>query len=275
MSATQEHSYVLGHSGPELERLARQAKLIDPITRRGFLKAGLAPGMRVLDVGSGVGDVAFLAASIVGPTGSVVGTDRVSIALETARSRASSLGLSNVSFVEGDPTKLEFDESFDAVIGRYILMFQPDPVVMLRGVARHAKPGGIVAFHEPDWAGARSHPECPIFDQACQWIAELVRKSNARDRMGAELTAAFVEAGLPAPAMEIGELIGGGDQAVEPLQLVAELTISLASELERYGVATADEIGAVDLYDRMLAEAIEKKATIVCRSEIVGWARKG
>ena len=275
MKSGAEQPYVLGHSEQELQRLARQANMVDPITRRGFLKAGLAPGMRVLDVGSGVGDVAFLAASIVGPSGTVVGTDRVPIALETARARASALGLSNVSFVEGDPAALSFDQPFDAVIGRYILMFQPDPVVTLRGVALHAKPGGIVAFHEPDWAGARSHPRCQVFDVACQWIAEVVRRSNARDRMGAELTGAFVAAGLPAPAMEVGELIGGGDQAVEPVQLVAELTVSLASELDRYSIASADEIGATDLYDRMLGEAIEKKATIVCRSEIVGWARKG
>src|SRR5687768_6656638 len=147
--------YVLGHSKQELERLARQAMLIDPITRRGFLKAGLAPGMRVLDVGSGVGDVAFLAASLVGSTGEVVGTDRVALALETARSRASALGFSNVSFVEGDPTSLTFDQPFDAVVGRYVLMFQADSVALLHGVARHAKPGGIVAFHEPDWAGCR------------------------------------------------------------------------------------------------------------------------
>jgi len=89
------------------------------------------------------------------------------------------------------------------------------------------------------------------------------------------LTAAFVRAGLSAPAMEVGELIGGGDQAVEPVQLVAQLTVSLASELERYGIARAEEIGAADLYDRMLNEAIEKKATVICRSEIVGWALKG
>ena len=271
--AASDQPYVLGHSKQELERLARQAKLIDPITRRGFLSARLEQGMRVLDVGSGVGDVAFLAASIVGSTGTVVGTDRVSVALETARARASALGLSNVAFVEGDPTSIAFDEPFDAVIGRYILMFQPDPTAFLRGVARHARPGGMVAFHEPDWAGARSHPKCPIYDQACQWIADLVRRSNGRDRMGTELTTAFVEAGLPSPVMEVGELIGGGNQAVEPVQLVAELTVSLASELERYGVASADEIGAKDLYDRMLGEAIEKNATVICRSEIVGWAR--
>lgn len=274
MTANQT-TYVLGHSEQELERLARQAKMIDPITRRGFLKAGLAPEMQVLDVGSGVGDVAFLAASIVGPSGTVVGTDRVSIALETARSRASTLGFANVSFVEGDPTALAFDSPFDAVIGRYVLMFQPDPVALLRGVARHARSGGLVAFHEPDWAAARSFPRCELYDRACDWIVELVKATGARERMGAELTQAFVEAGLPAPAMEVGELIGGGEQAVEPVSLVSEIIVNVMPELEKHGIVTRSEVAPDDLYERILAEASAKNATIVGRSEIVGWARKG
>jgi tRNA A58 N-methylase Trm61 len=54
---------VLGHSDRELERLRRQAQLIDPITLQFLTEAGIANGMRVLDVGSGAGDVAFLAAN--------------------------------------------------------------------------------------------------------------------------------------------------------------------------------------------------------------------
>ena len=81
-------SYVLGHSPRELERLARQARLIEPITREIFIEAGIAPGMRVLDIGSGAGDVAFLAAELVGPKGEVVGTDLSSTALANARTRA-------------------------------------------------------------------------------------------------------------------------------------------------------------------------------------------
>ena len=72
--------YVLGHSDRELDRLQVQARLIEPITRTFFSDAGLAPGMRVLDIGSGAGDVAFLAAELVGEEGEVVGIDRASAA---------------------------------------------------------------------------------------------------------------------------------------------------------------------------------------------------
>lgn len=63
------HAYELGHSDRELERLSAQGRLLDPITRRIFLEAGIVPGMRVLDGGSGAGDLAFRAAEIVGPRG--------------------------------------------------------------------------------------------------------------------------------------------------------------------------------------------------------------
>lgn len=67
--------YVLGHTEAELKRLTTQARLIDPITRRFLVSAGVVPGMRVLDVGSGAGDLAILLAAMVGPEGEVVGSD--------------------------------------------------------------------------------------------------------------------------------------------------------------------------------------------------------
>src|SRR5882672_3069775 len=102
-------AYVLGHSPRELERLGTQARLIDPMTRRFFLEAGIRPGMRVLDVGSGAGHVAFLTAELVGGAGEVVGVDRAPAALATARARVEAYSLRNVSFLEGDPTAMSFD----------------------------------------------------------------------------------------------------------------------------------------------------------------------
>ena len=68
--------YLLGHSERELERLQTQARILEPVTRQPLIDAGLRPGMRVHDVGRGPGDVAFLAAELVGDDGQVVGTDR-------------------------------------------------------------------------------------------------------------------------------------------------------------------------------------------------------
>ena len=92
--------YILGHSDQELARLNEQHRIVEPITRRFFLEAGLAPGMRVLDVGSGAGDVSFLASDLVGDTGIIVGVDRSSTAVAAASARAIKEGRRNVSFVK-------------------------------------------------------------------------------------------------------------------------------------------------------------------------------
>jgi len=91
-------AYVLGHSDQELARLNEQGRIVEPITRRFFREAGLVAGMRVLDVGSGAGDVSFLAADLIGDTGAIVGVDRSSSAVEVARARADAARCRNVYF---------------------------------------------------------------------------------------------------------------------------------------------------------------------------------
>src|SRR5262245_11876763 len=124
-------SYALGHSDSELERLTIQARLIDPITRQLFREAGIVPGMRVLDVGCGMGDVSFLVRELVGEAGEVIGLDRATQALASARARAEARSLHNVSFREGDINQIRFEQPFDAVVGRYVLLFNADPPAIL------------------------------------------------------------------------------------------------------------------------------------------------
>jgi cyclopropane fatty-acyl-phospholipid synthase-like methyltransferase len=66
-SATQ--TYVLGSSEAEARRLMRQSEFLNPSTRQLLVESGLTDGMRVLDIGSGAGDVALLAAELVGRRG--------------------------------------------------------------------------------------------------------------------------------------------------------------------------------------------------------------
>ena len=264
--------YVLGHSDRELDRLSRQAHLIDPITRRFLCAAGIVPGMRVLDVGSGAGDVAFLAAELVGAGGEVVGTDRSPAALATARQRADARSVRNVVFREGDPVEMTFDRPFDAVIGRYVLMFQRDPAAMLRGVAKHARRGGVIFFQEPDLDGARSFPPAPTYDRCIQWIRETLRLSGAVPRMGMKLFSTFIAAGLPAPSMQLETLVAGVANNADPLHLFADLAGTLADAMERLGVATAAEVGLETLAERMISEASASGSVILGRFEVGAWS---
>src|ERR1700730_8692423 len=160
---THTGDYVLGHSNRELERLSTQARLYEPFTLQFFRDAGIEAGMHVLDVGCGSGDVSFLAARMVGPTGEVVGVDRAPAAVKTATRRALELQLSNTRFIEGDPCEMGFGGFFDAVVGRMVLMFNRDPSDTLRKLAGHVQPGGVIAFQEVDFTGCRSLPALPTF----------------------------------------------------------------------------------------------------------------
>lgn len=268
-------AYVLGHSEFELQRLARQEQLIGGITRDYFRAAGLAPGMRVLDVGSGGGAVAFHAADLVGPSGEVIGTDLAPAAVAAAGAAAAARGLKQVSFREGNPAEMTFEQPFDAVIGRYVLMFQEDAAHMLRRLAKHVRAGGIIAFHEPDWSFLRSEPTAPLYDRCSRWIVDLFERVKTSTNMSARLCSAFIDAGLGAPAMRMQAVIGDSVSAADWLRAVADLVIVLAPAMEQHGVATAAEIAADTLADRILEDVAANRSTIVGRAEIGAWVRVG
>ena len=91
----------------------------------------------------------------------------------------------------GDPSEMEFDRPFDAVVGRYVLPYQPDVALTLRRLSDRLRPGGVMVFHELDWGGARSVPPAPIYDRCCRWIAEGLRCGGAEPYTGSKLYTAF------------------------------------------------------------------------------------
>ncbi len=78
----------------------RQATRIAPYAERFFREAGIGPGQRVLDLGSGMGDVSTLVAGLVGASGEVVGMERDATSIERARARVAASGLRNVTLPE-------------------------------------------------------------------------------------------------------------------------------------------------------------------------------
>jgi SAM-dependent methyltransferase len=257
----------------ELRRLSAQANVVSPITRRFFQEAGIAPGMRVLDIGSGAGDVAFLAADLVGVTGAVVGTDKVRAAVATAERRAEEAGLRNVSFREGDPAEMDFEKPFDAVVGRYILQYYADTGATLHLLARHVRPGGLVVFHERDWYGVRSFPPSPTYDRCCRWIIDTFEAVGIRTRVGLELHAAYVAAGLPAPSLRLEAVVGGSEGAAAWLDVIAETVRSILPEMVRLGLATGAEVDIDTLADRLHREVAAGGGIVIGRTEIGAWSR--
>src|SRR5882672_11446248 len=196
--------YALGYTTAEHDRLIRQAARIGPILERLFREAGIGPGQRVLDLGSGVGDVSMLAARLVGPSGEVVGIERDASSIAVAKARVAQAGFRNVSFTQMDASQIVSDKPFDAAVGRFILMFLPDPASVLRSLTRLVRPGGVLAFQEPTWIPLLAFAaRFPLWSKLLSSIHETFLRSGVDPEMGPNLYHIFQEVGLPAPAMHM------------------------------------------------------------------------
>ncbi|HTS05800.1 MAG TPA: class I SAM-dependent methyltransferase [Candidatus Eisenbacteria bacterium] len=271
--STPQVEYALGHSSRELDRLSFQGTVFAPYTRQLLIDAGLTSGMRVLDVGSGGGDVSFLAADLVGSNGYVLGIDRSQAAIERATTRAIRRNLRNVEFDLGDPAEMHFDKSFDAIIGRFVLMYQDDPVTTLSKMMRYLRKDGLVVFQEADTTVCRSWPAVPVYDEAARWLAEGLRSSGARPELGLEMHSLFVDCGLPSPRMRTDTLVSGEENS-PVYKLLAEAVRSLVPTLEKLNIAEAAQVQIESLADRMRNEVVAKRAVAISYGLVGAWTRK-
>jgi ubiquinone/menaquinone biosynthesis C-methylase UbiE len=267
--ASNDPTYALGRTADEHQRLQQQAALFRPITERFFRAAGLATGMRVLDVGSGAGDVAFLTADIVGPTGQVVGVDMDGRALATARARAEHLGLTNVAFVEGDARTLDLGRDFDAAVGRFVLLYLAHPAEGLAGIAARVRRGGIVAFQEldmdPDMPGRTYPPADALWNQTGRAIIQTFACAGVHVRMGPMLLRTFAEAGLPVPALMRESAMGGGAD-FEGYSWIANTLRSLQPLVTKFGV----EAPPVDGLAERIRDEVVAQQLVVWSPPLVG-----
>ena len=268
----QAQAYALGYSESEFSRLENQGAFYRDLTEDVLRRAGIAPGMRVLDLGCGVGDVSLLAADLVGPSGAVVGIDRSEEALGVARRRAAAARRGQVVFQATELDAFTTNETFDAVIGRFVLMYQPDPAATLRTLRRYLRPGGVIAFQEMAMPLARSLPPGQEFGRCADWILGTFERAGFEVDMGGKLFAAFLAAGLPVPQMLAGGRVEGG--AKSPVYAyMAHLMQSLLPMAERTGVATAAEVDIGTLAERLRAEAVDTNACLMMPPLVGAWTR--
>jgi ubiquinone/menaquinone biosynthesis C-methylase UbiE len=270
----QAPDYLFGQSAEEAERLRLQAEMFAPYTVRFLEDAGISGGMKVLDVGTGAGDVALLAADLVGPEGTVVGVDLNPELIQTARARAAAAGHGNVSFVVGDAASVELDHELDAVVGRCVLFFAPDPAALVRRLTGQVRDGGIVAFQEPANAtlAPMSLPPSQLLEQLWAWILETYRRAGMDLYMGLRLRSIFAEAGLPAPAMHLDAAAGGGPDW-PGYEYMARLIRTILPLITKLGVATEDDVEIDTLADRLQAEIGDNGAAVTW-GFITAWAHQ-
>jgi SAM-dependent methyltransferase len=238
-----------------------------------FEQAGIRLGMSILDVGSGAGDSSILASDLVGSKGRVVGVDRSNDAVALANARAASGKINNIEFVQGDPTEMELNEPFDAVIGRFVLMYYPDPVDAVRKLARHLRPHGLMVFQEFDMEYVRSQPAASTFERAAETLKRTFEATGTRIRLGTELYSIFLAAGMPGPSLRMDILIGGGAD-FPGYELLARTVRSLLPAMAELGIATAAELGVPTLAERMRDEVIALNGVALSPALVGAWSHK-
>lgn len=267
-SPTTTNEYALGSDAAEHERLIRQAAWLAPYTEQFLRAAGMQSGQRILDLGSGVGDVTIIVARIVGAAGEVVGAERDPRAIARATARMREMGLPQVQFTQVDIAELPVDRLFDGIVGRYILLFLRDPVALLRVAWQRVRPGGFLAFQEPCWKDFLLACEpLPLWRSAAHLMVRTFEMTGANTRMGPELAAAFVRAGLPPPESRTDRLEGAERWMPDSLR-------SLAPQMHALRVPV-DSLGDLEtLYQRLLDEAISHKRPVPLPSIVGTWVHK-
>ncbi|ACY16910.1 methyltransferase domain-containing protein [Haliangium ochraceum] len=234
--------------------------------------AGIGAGMRVLDVGCGHGRVSRMIAALVGEGGAVIGLDRDAGAVDTARAAMRASGIANAEFVCGDLCALPAGlGDFDAIVGRRVLMYQRDRVAALRSLVSVLRPGGLAVFQEVDgtMVPASSAP-CPLHEQVHRWIWQTVESEGATTSMGLELPGALAEVGLMVEDLRAEAVV----QTAERRHNTAEIVRAILPRIVASGAATAAEVDADTLDERLAEELHGQRASFIGDMVFGVWARK-
>ncbi|MDH2414887.1 methyltransferase domain-containing protein [Nocardioides sp. CER19] len=264
-------TYALGSNDAELARLEAQAAFIAEPTRVLLQASGIAAGMRVLDLGTGLGHVACAVGELVGPGGEVVGVDVDPHMLEVARSR--SAHLPHVRFVEADVTQWSDGASYDAVVGRLILFHMADPVGVLRHHLSAVRPGGRVVFLDFDIGGLRSEPANRLSDELTSLVMTAFRAAGADPVIGSRLKLVLAQAGVEDVAgLGIAQYLSPDDPVGPPM--LSAVVRSLAPVMVAHGLATEEDL-ALDTLPARLAESLRSTGSVIVPPLLVGaWGRR-
>jgi len=277
MAREKEVDYALSDTENEKKRLREQSRIIIETTRRVFALAGIEPGMRVLELGTGAGDVSILLSEMVGPDGEVVSLEKNPEIQESARKRVEAGGHGNVKFVCCDIAAAEPDGVFDALVGRAVLMYIPAPEKVLARLLKSVRSEGVAAFQEVDFTiRPQVIPPIPLMLKTWDLLYAVMEKSGTEMQMGFKLLPVFKRAGLPEPTMHMDAFIGG--QASGGIDWFVSTIRSLVPMMEKLGVATAAEVDVDTLKDRLIGEYFEsgvRDGLGMSNTWISAWARKG
>eukprot|EP01130_Rhizamoeba_saxonica_P011841 TRINITY_DN493_c0_g1_i1.p1 TRINITY_DN493_c0_g1~~TRINITY_DN493_c0_g1_i1.p1 ORF type:complete len:244 (-),score=50.28 TRINITY_DN493_c0_g1_i1:88-819(-) len=228
--------------------------------------AGIASGMKVLDIGCCRGEFTFMVSKIVGDTGLVVGYDRSQEYIDQAKLEATEKCVKNVRFVVGELLNLvDIEDDFDAIVCRRVLMYLPDRVAILRHLKHYLKPGGLFVLNESG-ASMVSHTAdpMPLHDQVYDWVWKVIESRNADVYMGYRLESVMKQAGIIVDHVcAQPDILGYGGQ---PLHQIAR---AMFPKMEEIGIVTAEEFDIETLEERLKEE--RKDFTYISQMQFGVW----
>ena len=238
-------------------------------TTRLLIDAGIGEGMRILDVGCGSGDVSFLLCDLVGRDGEIIGVDHDAAAIAFARQRTAGHAL---TFLEGDLQELpDSVGTFDAIVGRRVLMYQRDAAATIRALSKCLRPGGIMVFQEHDTTMAPASVEpFPLHERAQRWLQQMLAREGADLHIGFNLHGIFTQAGLTVESVRAECLVQTPDA---PYSLGAIVRACLP-RIIALGVASAEEVDIETLQARLDQERLASSGIYVGDVMFGSWARK-
>ncbi|MFJ3229317.1 methyltransferase domain-containing protein [Streptomyces sp. NPDC086783] len=262
--------YPLGHSQDEFARLALQANLYADVTREVLNRAGIKRGMKVVDLGSGIGDVSLLAAKLVGPRGRVLGLDKSATAVGVAKARAIAEGLNNCNFEARDIETADVPTSSDLVVGRLILAYLSNAEDVVRRIVGSLKMGAVVAFQEINLGDYAMSPGLPLHDGCLRWIRQAFKESGLCAESGTRLLELLKRSGVVNAAAVHTARVETWDDAVAP-DYFSETVRSMLPIITGLGIASTAEIGIDSLAARLRKELEENQGTIILPGLVSAW----
>ena len=264
-------AYVLGSDDAEIARLDAQAGSIAGATEALLGAAGIGGPMRVLDLGTGLGHVAFLVADLLDAGGSVLGVDQAARLLEVADRRRE--GADNVEFLQADARAFEATEPFDAIVARLLLFHLPDREEVLRRQLDALRPGGTMVVIEFDIGAMRGEPEVPLVEAVRRWIEAPLRAAGADPRIGAQTGQMLRRTGF-ADVSTLGiQAYFAPNDPIGPL-LCASITRSLAPQIVAHGIADEAELGLETLQERIAEQVVARDAVIMPPTVVGAWGAR-
>jgi SAM-dependent methyltransferase len=266
-------AYVLGTDDPEIVRLDRQASSIAGATDALLRAAGIGGAMRVLDLGTGLGHVAFQVADLLDPGGSVLGVDQAQRLLEIAERRRAAAGAQNIGFLQADARAFSASEPFDAVVARLLLFHLPDREEVLHRQLEALRPGGTMLVVEFDIGAMRAEPEVPLVEAVRGWIEAAFRSAEADPRIGAQAGQLLRRTGFADVSTFGLQSYFAPSDPIGPL-LCAGVTRSLAPQIVARGIADEAELGLETLQERIAEQVLARDAVIIPPAVVGAWGTR-